>query len=72
MYIQRLLGRYPFAGSDRSHQYLLSKNDGFKKGNHLKMVGSDLEKIILIFDLNIKDKSGKNFCSFFVQTSLPV
>ena len=28
-----------------------------RKGNHLKMAGSDLEKIILIFNLNIKARS---------------
>ena len=40
-------GRFPFARSD---QYFESKNNGFKKRNHLKMVGSDLEKIILILE----------------------
>ena len=28
--------------------------DVFKKGNHLEVVGSDIEKIILILDLMIK------------------
>ena len=48
-----VLGRFPSALSDRSDQYFLGKNDGFKKGNHFKMVGSDLEKIVLILDSNI-------------------
>ena len=51
-------GCFPFAPSDRADKYFESKNDGFKKGNHLKMVASDLEKIILMFDLNIKARSG--------------
>ena len=42
--------------------------DVFKKGNALKRVGSDLEKIILILDLNMKARSGLNFASFFGQT----
>ena len=36
------------------------------------MVGSDLEKIILIFDLNIKARRSENFVSFFGQTGLGV
>ena len=36
------------------------------------MVGSDLEKIIWIFDLNIKGRSGYNFDIFFGQTGLIV
>ena len=35
------------------------------------MVGSDLEKIMFIFDLNIKTKSGKNFVSLHGQTDTP-
>ena len=34
--------RFPFARSDRFDRYFQSKNDGFKKENHLKMVGSNL------------------------------
>ena len=37
-------GTFPFAWSDRSEQYFQSMNDRFKKGKHLKRVGSDLEK----------------------------
>ena len=36
------------------------------------MVGLESEKITLIFDLNIKAKSGKNFVSFFSQTGVTV
>ena len=36
------------------------------------MVGSGLEKIILILDLIIKARLGYNFDSFFGQTSLTV
>ena len=52
-------------GSTRSERTLfictvrpVSKNDDFKKENRLNMVGSDLEKIIWTFDLNIKARSG--------------
>ena len=34
------------------------------------MVGADLEKIILIFDLSIKARRSENFVSFFGQTGL--
>ena len=36
------------------------------------MVGSELDKIILIFDLNIKARSGQNFVSLFGNTGLTV
>ena len=45
----------------RSVEYFQSENDGFKKGNYLKMIGSDIEKIILIVDLNIKPSQAIEF-----------
>ena len=36
------------------------------------MVGSDLQKIILIFELNIKARRRENFVSFFGQTGVTV
>ena len=58
MYHYETLERFPFTWSERSGQYFESTNDVFKKDDHLKIVGLDIEKIILIFDLNMKPRSG--------------
>ena len=59
------IGGFPFAPWDRSDQYFSSENDGFKKENYWEIVGSDLEKTILIFYLNTEARSGQNFVTFF-------
>ena len=65
-----LLGHFLFTRSSWSDQYFYSKNNGPKKGNHLKIVGLNLQKIVLIFDLNIKPTIIDNTVETFVIIEL--